>query len=155
LLVEFSEYSIPPTTSHALHEMQLIGIRPIITHPERNAIIQAQTNLLASWVRLGCFGQVTGGSLTGTFGPKAQADALRWIGLGLVHFVASDAHNTRGRPLRLQPAYEVAREQFGDAKARALLMDNPMAAFEGRDLPHVPEITPDGKHKQRKRFWFF
>jgi protein-tyrosine phosphatase len=156
LLVEFSEYSIPPTTSHALHDMQLMGLHPIITHPERNGIIQAQTNLLASWVRLGCFVQVTGGSLTGTFGPRAKADALRWIGLGLVHFVASDAHNTRGRPLRLQPAYEVVREQFGDLKARALFFDNPMAAFEGRELPHVPEVAPDGKPGQkRKRFWFF
>jgi protein-tyrosine phosphatase len=155
LLVEFSEYSVPPTTSHTLHDMQLRGLHPIITHPERNGIIQAQTNLLASWVRLGCFGQVTAGSLTGTFGPKAQADALRWIGMGLVHFVASDAHNTRGRPLRLQPAYEVVREQFSDVKARALFFDNPMAAFEGRELPYVPEVAPERKSGQRKRLWFF
>src|SRR5882724_9931549 len=87
LLVEFSEYSIPPNTGHTLHAMKLAGLHPVITHPERNGIIQAQTNLLASWVRLGCFVQVTGGSLTGTFGPKARADALRWIGMGLVHFV--------------------------------------------------------------------
>jgi protein-tyrosine phosphatase len=155
LLVEFSEYSVPPTTGHTLHDMQLMGLHPIITHPERNAIIQAQTNLLASWVRLGCFVQVTGGSLTGTFGPKAKADALRWIGMGLVHFVASDAHNTRGRPLRLQPAYEIVREEFDDFKARALFFDNPMAAFEGRELPHVPEVAAEGKPVQRKRFWFF
>jgi protein-tyrosine phosphatase len=75
--------------------------------------------------------------------------------MGLVHFVASDAHNTRGRPLRLQPAYEVVREQFSDAKARALFFDNPMAAFEGRELPHVPELAPERKPGQRKRLWFF
>jgi protein-tyrosine phosphatase len=155
LLVEFSEYSVPPTTGHTLHDMKLRGLHPIITHPERNGIIQSQANLLASWVRLGCFVQVTGGSLTGTFGPKAREDALGWIGLGMVHLVASDAHNTRGRPLRLQPAYEVVREQFGDAKARALFFDNPLAAFEGRELPHVPEVAPDGKPGQRKRFWLF
>lgn len=155
LLVEFSEYSIPPTTGHTLHEMKLKGLHPIITHPERNAIIQSQTNLLVSWVRLGSYVQVTGGSLTGTFGPKAKADALRWIEMGLVHFVASDAHNTRGRPLRLQPAYEIVREQFGDFKARALFFDNPMAAFEGRELPYVPEVAAEGKPVRRKRFWFF
>jgi protein-tyrosine phosphatase len=155
LLVEFSEYSIPPTTGHTLHEMKLKGLNPIITHPERNAIIQSQTNLLASWVRLGCYVQVTAGSLTGTFGPKAKADALRWIGMGLVHFVASDAHNTRGRPLRLQPAYEIVREQFGDFKARGLFFDNPMAAFEGRELPYVPEVVAEGKPARKKRFLFF
>jgi protein-tyrosine phosphatase len=155
LLVEFSEYSIPPTTGHTLHDMKLRGLHPIITHPERNGIIQSQTNLLASWVRLGCYVQVTGGSLTGTFGPKARADALRWIGMGLVHFVASDAHNTRGRPLRLQPAYQVVREQFSDGMARALFADNPMAAFEGRELPYVPEVVAAGKPVARKKFWFF
>ncbi len=155
LLVEFSEYSIPPNTGHTLHAMKLTGLHPIITHPERNGIIQSQTSLLASWVRLGCFVQVTGGSLTGTFGPKARQDALRWIGMGLVHFVASDAHNTRGRPLRLQPAYEVVRERFGDEKARGLFDENPLAAFEGRELPHVPEVVPDAKAEKRKRFLFF
>jgi protein-tyrosine phosphatase len=155
LLVEFSEYSIPPNTGHTLHAMKLAGLHPIITHPERNGIIQAQTNLLMSWVRLGCYVQVTGGSLTGTFGPKARADALRWIGMGLVHFVASDAHNTRGRPLRLQPAYQVVRDEFGDARARGLFDENPMAAFEGRELPYVPEVAADVKAGRRKRFLFF
>jgi hypothetical protein len=49
----------------------------------------------------------------------------------------------------------VVQERFGDLKARALFVDNPMAAFEGRELPHVPEVAPDGKPNQRKRFWFF
>ncbi len=155
LLVEFSEYSIPPNTGHTLHAMKLAGLHPVITHPERNGIIQAQTNLLASWVRLGCFVQVTGGSLTGTFGPKARADALRWIGMGLVHFVASDAHNTRGRPLRLQPAYDVVRDEFGEARAWGLFDENPMAAFGGRELPYVPSVAPEEKAGKRKRFLFF
>jgi len=90
--------------NHTLHDLQLMGIRPIITHPERNAILQGQPGRLAAWVQIGCFGQVTAGSLTGGFGPKAQEDALHWIGEGLIHFVASDAHNMTWRPLTLLPA---------------------------------------------------
>ena len=41
LLVEFSDYAIPPNTAHTLHDMQLMGLHPIITHPERNQIIEA------------------------------------------------------------------------------------------------------------------
>src|SRR5258708_22496902 len=37
LLVEFSEYSIPPSMHQTLHEIQLAGLQPVITHPERNA----------------------------------------------------------------------------------------------------------------------
>jgi hypothetical protein len=57
--------------------------------------------------------------------------------------------------LRLQAAHDVVAEQFGDEKARALFFDNPMAAFEGRDLPHVPEIPDDKVSSRRKRFLFF
>jgi protein-tyrosine phosphatase len=155
LLVEFNEYSIPPAMDQTLHEIQLLGLRPVITHPERNAILRLQTERLAKWVRHGCFIQVTAGSITGVFGPGAQKDALRWVAGGLVHIVASDAHNTRGRPLKLQPAFDVVREQFGEDKARALFVENPMAAFEGRDLPHVPELPDEFTPPRRKRFFFF
>ena len=154
LLVEFNEISIPPGMDQTLHEIQLTGLRPVITHPERNRILRAHPERLKKWARQGCFVQVTGGSLTGTFGATAQRDALKWIREGLVHFVASDAHNTRTRPLRLQPAYEVVLHQFGEVKARALFQDNPLAAFEGRELPHVPEIEEE-KPPRRKRFFFF
>ncbi len=40
LLVEFNEYSIPPAMDQTLHEIQLLGLRPVITHPERNAILR-------------------------------------------------------------------------------------------------------------------
>jgi protein-tyrosine phosphatase len=155
LLVEFSEFSIPPTMNHTLHEMQLMGLRPVITHPERNAILQGQPGRLAAWVQLGCFVQVTAGALTGAFGNKSRDDAMRWIGEGLVHIVASDAHNMSWRPLRLQPAYEVVREKFGEEKARALFVDNPLAVFEGRELPHVPEIVLEGKPERRKKKFLF
>lgn len=155
LLVEFNEFSIPPSMDQTLHEIQLLGLRPVITHPERNAILRLQTARLAKWVRLGCFIQVTAGSLTGVFGSGAQKDALRWVADGLVHIVASDAHNTRGRPLKLQPAFELVREQFSEEKARALFVENPMAAFEGRDLPYVPSLPDEVSAPRRKRFFFF
>ncbi len=155
LLVEFSQFSIPPAMDQALHEIQLASMRPVITHPERNAILRAHPERLKKWVRQGCFVQVTGGALTGGFGPGAQQDALRWIGNGLIHFVASDAHNTQSRPLRLQPAYNVVVDRFGQEKAHALFQDNPLAALEGRELPFVPEVEEELPPRRRKRFFFF
>jgi hypothetical protein len=50
----------------------------------------------------------------------------------------------------------------GEDVARALLMDNPLAAFEGRPLPFVPETSEDSSRESdsrgprgKKRFWFF
>jgi len=155
LLVEFNEFSIPPAMDQTLHELQLAGLRPVITHPERNGILRAQPERLLRWVSLGCYAQITAGSLTGVFGQGPKEDAWSWIGRGLVHFVASDAHNTARRPLKLRFAYEAVAERCGEEKARALLLENPLAAFEGRPLPHVPEVSVDPPLARRKRFIFF
>ena len=152
LLVEFNEFAIPPAMDQTLYEIQLSGLRPIITHPERNAILRAQPERLEKWVRNGCYGQVTGGSLAGGFGSNVEATSMEWIGRGLVHFIASDAHNTTSRPHRLRAAYEAVEKRFGREKAEALFVGNPLAAFEGHGLPHVPEVSDAPK---KKRFLFF
>jgi len=54
----------------------------------------------------------------------------------------------------LQPAYDAVSKQFGEEKARALFIDNPLAAFEGRDLPHV-RIFPTKGSATPKKFLFF
>ena len=154
LLVEFNDFSIPPAMDQVLHDLQLAGLRPIITHPERNGILRAQADRLRKWVRSGCFVQVTANSLTGAFGTGSQKDAKRWIEQGLVHFVSSDAHNTRSRPLRLRSAYDLVAKEFGVEKAEALFHDNPLAAFEGRELPYT-EPVDESCAPRRKRFLFF
>ena len=153
LLVEFNEFSIPPTMDQTLHELRLAGISPVITHPERNRILCSDQRRLGNWIRLGCRVQVTGGSLTGAFGKMACERALSWIAKGMVHIVASDAHNTKRRPLVLKPAYEVVLEKFGRQVARALFAENPRAALEGNPLPYAPEVRDIRKAKNR--FWFF
>lgn len=155
LLVEFNDFSIPPSMDQALHELQLAGMHPIITHPERNRILRAQPERLRRWIELGCYAQVTAGSLTGVFGPGSQQDAWTWITNGMIHFISSDAHNTARRPLKLKFAYDAIEDQFGEQRARALLLENPLAAFEGRPLPYVPELLPIPERRKRKRFLFF
>lgn len=155
LLVEFNEFSIPPSMDQTLHELQLAGLRPIITHPERNGILRTHPERLERWIRHGSFVQVTAGSLTGVFGAAAQQDAWSWLARGFVHFISSDAHNTARRPLKLRFAYQAIAGQMGEEVARSFLVDNPLAAFEGRPLPYVPEIASPPEPRRRKRFLFF
>ena len=154
LLVELNEFAVPPAMDQTLYEIQLAGLRPVITHPERNGILRSQPERLEKWVRNGCFSQVTGGSLTGAFGSNIEAISMEWIARGLVHFIASDAHNTTTRPQKLRAAFDVVEKGFGRSKAEALFAENPLAAFEGRGLPHVPEIS-ETSSKKKKRFLFF
>jgi protein-tyrosine phosphatase len=163
LLVEFADYSIPPSMDQALHELHLAGLHPIVTHPERNPLIRTQPERLFQWLRQGCYVQVTAQSLTGRFGATAQQAALEWLDAGAVHFVASDAHNTTSRPLRLKETYEQLAKTRGEDLARAVLVENPLAAFEDRPIPWVPELGDDvgweksagATPRRKKRFFFF
>ena len=163
LLVEFADYSIPPSLDQALHELHLAGLRPIVTHPERNPLIRTQPERLYKWLRQGCYVQVTANALLGKWGQSAQEIAKLWLDMGAVHFVASDAHNTTSRPLRLRETYDLLAKVRGEDVARALLVENPLAAFEDRPLPWVPELA-DGvgwensegaTPRRKKRFFFF
>ena len=162
LLVEFADYSIPPSMDQTLHGLHLAGILPIITHPERNPLIRSKPERLFRWLRQGCYAQVTASSLLGRFGKPAQEAAAQWMGLNAVHFLASDAHNVTSRPLRLKETFDHVAKTWGEDVARAVLVDNPLAAFEGKSLPWVPELDEDiglapggTSTKKRRRFWFF
>jgi len=155
LLVEFNEFSIPPSMDQTLHELQLAGLHPIVTHPERNVILRTRPERLQTWIAHGSYVQITAGSLTGVFGPVAQEVSWLWLAKGWVHFISSDAHNTDRRPLKLKFAFDEIAAQFGEERARALLIENPRAAFEGRPLRYVPDVVSAEEPKRRKRFLFF
>jgi protein-tyrosine phosphatase len=161
LLVEFADFAIPASLDQALHELQLLGLHPIITHPERNPLIRAQWDRLWGWLRQGCYVQVTAQSITGGFGRRAQQAAELLLDARAVHFVASDAHNLATRPLRLKPVYDALAESDGKELALALLEENPRAALESRPLPYLLEplnwrkLASEEAEMPRKRFWFF
>jgi protein-tyrosine phosphatase len=157
LLVEFANFSIPPMVDETLHRLQLLGIVPVITHPERNALLRGDPARLEDWVRRGCTVQVTAISFLGRFGEAAQHWAETWLEQDVVHFIASDAHNTGSRPPQLREAYGVVAARKGEPAAQALFRENPLAAFEGRELPYLPEPreAPRTPSRRRKRFWFF
>ncbi len=158
LLVEFAHFAIPPGVDDTLHSMHLMQLSPIITHPERNGLILHNPAILHGWVTRGCYVQVTAQSFLGRFGPAAQRFSETLLDHNCVHFVASDAHNTDSRPPRLRPAYDFVAKRRGETVARALFEENPLAAFEGRALPYIPEPPekPSAlKSGRRKRFFFF
>ena len=159
LLVEFAEFAIPPSMDDHLHQLQLLGLSIVITHPERNRLIRSHQDRLRGWLHQGCYVQVTAQSLLGKFGEGAQTDAEQWLDEDMVHFVASDAHGTTRRPLLLREAYDAVTSRRGEEVARALFHDNPLAAFEGRALPYEPEqpevAARSSRPGRRKRFLFF
>jgi protein-tyrosine phosphatase len=71
------------------------------------------------------------------------------IEMGLVHFVASDAHDTVYRPCRLDKAREFLEREFGEQYAELVLETHPSAVLCGRELD--TGLLP---RRRRDRKWF-
>lgn len=138
LLVEFPNTSISPKITDMFYEMMVVGMRPILTHPERNLTLQQKPERMHEWLEQGCLVQVTANSLTGRFGKRAQEMGLQLIEQGRVHFLATDAHDLKSRPPVMSEARKLVAEKFGPNTAERLCVTNPLAAFEGKPIAEAP-----------------
>lgn len=141
ILVEFSRDVIPIGAEDVLFNLRILGLRPIITHPERNLAIQADPDLLVPLIYAGNATQITAASLTGEFGGDARRCAEIMVKRRMAHVVATDAHSTLYRRPILSEARKVIAELSGDDEADAAFITRPKAIIEGRELalpePHV------------------
>ncbi|MFP5236415.1 MAG: tyrosine-protein phosphatase [Acidobacteriota bacterium] len=153
LLVEFPDHGIPPAIANTFYQMQCAGVVPILTHPERNPILLANPDLMASWLEVGCLVQITAASLSGQFGSRCQAFAHTLIKKTWVHLVASDAHYMKGRWPRMGEAYQILRDRYGDDLAERLCVRNPRAVVQGEALEFQPE--PEYRDGRAQKRWSF
>jgi len=151
LLVEFSDLLIPRTTQEIFDRMRVAGLTPIVTHPERNGLLHTRLDQLQSWVENGALVQVTGGSLLGRFGRSAKAVATELINRNLVHFIASDAHDTRHRTTSLRDAYDYIAKTWSPSLAQTLFIDAPKAVIDGQEFQLV-DAEPNQSTKKWYRF---
>jgi protein-tyrosine phosphatase len=114
--------------------LSTLGIRAIISHPERHPIIAGQPSVLLRWLAQSAHIQVTCASLLGDFGAAAQQAAWHFLTLGWVCFVATDAHDLDGRRPRMKAAYDQIRAKLGDGTARRVCIENPLRVLEGREV---------------------
>ena len=135
LMVELSNLTIFPITGELFSHLEDAGLRIVVTHPERNPLLRQRPELLQEWVAAGRYLQLTAQSLTGHWGDAARQFCRMLLDRGWAHFVASDTHDVTHRPPTLQPAYAWLKEHYGEARARALLVENPGAALRGESLP--------------------
>lgn len=144
LLVELNDFGIPAQLGDCFARLGDKGIKPILTHPERNPILQKTPQRVLQWVEQGCAVQVTGSALIGDWGQHAWTAAKWLLAHDAVHVLASDAHDTVHRPPRLSQAREAAEELCGADVARALVEDNPRAVIRGKAMPYFPNPVVGG-----------
>ena len=146
VLFELSMSQYPFDLENLVYQMRLAGLQVLLAHPERIRYFKDDVGRYESLVRQGAYGQITTGSVLGVFGEEIESFSEDLVRRRLVHVIASDAHNVRGRPPVLSEAVERVAEWIGPADARRMVEDIPAAFLEGKD-PDVPQ--PSNPHPKR------
>ena len=136
LLVELPDLMAPSSLSGILTRLRSAGITPVLTHPERNTLLQERISHIEHFVEGGCLVQVTAMSILGGFGKMEQRASEYLLQRGLVHFIASDAHDTYHRPPTLAEAHRTILRWFGEDTATVLFVTNPHLVLSGDALPY-------------------
>lgn len=134
LLIEFSDYGIPPNIADLLFQLTSRGMVPIVTHPERNPLLVRRPEKVLEMVDAGALVQVTANSITGFWGDKARSVSEWLLAQGAVHVIASDAHDPKHRRPVLSEARNTVARMLGEQAAEDLVNNIPQAIVEGKPL---------------------
>jgi protein-tyrosine phosphatase len=132
------------------------GFGVLLAHPERSPSFQRDPGRLARLVELGANAQITAGSLAGGFGSLVARTGFAMLEAGLVHVIASDAHDTRRRTPDLRVCAQALTERYGDVEDQLAWMTEaaPAAILDGgapADRPPLPQAP--GLRARVRRAW--
>jgi protein-tyrosine phosphatase len=131
-----------------LSDLRTDGHRILLAHPERCPAFHRDPAALQSFVATGMLVSITAGSLVGRFGRVVRRFALGLFAEGLVHNVASDAHDHLHRGPSVTA--ELDRAGLGPL-AEWLTVTVPEAILHGGEIPTRP---PTSRGVTRSRRWW-
>jgi protein-tyrosine phosphatase len=130
--------------------LQDAGHRILLAHPERCPALHREPRMLETLVRGGVLTSITAGSLVGRFGSQVRRFARQLVEQGLVHNVASDAHDALKRPPGMSGEL---RDAGLGGLADWLTGAVPSAILSGDEIPPSPELPVGGEPRPRRLRW--
>ena len=130
VLVEFGMGEDIDHIRYGLYEALSHGYRPILAHVERYGRMLTRADRVEDFIRMGCYIQVNAGSIMGTFGFSAKQFTKKLLAQGLVHFVATDAHDMGKRKPILSDCAGYVSRKYGEGYAERLFYGNPMSVIK-------------------------
>lgn len=143
-IVELPMLELPSDLEDALFYSRLEGYSPILAHPERNRQVSQNPEILYPFVENGIYLQLDAGSLTGQFGPQVRMAAKKLLESNLVHFIGSDGHDCRNRPMKLGAAAEILEKWKMAKKIDKLVWENPEALIANGSVLPTGQIRHPG-----------
>ncbi|MGV3572041.1 MAG: tyrosine-protein phosphatase [Ramlibacter sp.] len=147
LLLEPSHHVAPPRFEESVFQLVAEGYVPVITHPERLTWVEDHYAVFGNLVKQGCWMQVTAGAVTGVFGTRAKYWAEKFLGDGMTHILATDAHSSGRRAPIMSKAREVAERMLGREEARLLVRGRPQMILDNA----VPSTVPAPPRREEPR----
>ncbi|TDH27375.1 histidinol phosphatase [Segetibacter sp. 3557_3] len=93
ILVEMSYLAPSPYFEESLFKLQILGLIPVLAHPERYSYYHKNFNTYKRYKELGCKLQVNLGSLSGGYGPDVKKAAEKLFKNNMVDFLGTDMHH--------------------------------------------------------------
>lgn len=129
-LFEPPHHIAPPRLEQLAFDVMSAGYMPLITHPERLTWIESHYDVIKQMAHGGAWVQITAGAVTGRFGRRPKYWAERMLDEGLVHILATDAHNLRNRSPNLSHARELVAERLGEQAAADMVLTRPRGVLD-------------------------
>jgi protein-tyrosine phosphatase len=135
----------------ALRALADRGHQIVLAHPERSRSFLQHRWLVAKLIDQGMLSCITARSLIGDYGRSVRAYAWELLEAGLVHAIASDAHDVTRRPPDLLPALEAAGLEPGHIDY--FIGEAPAAILAGDPVPAPPRVfrRPAGPSPHERR----
>ncbi len=124
VLLEFHSSSTRNQILKGTLDVLNCGFTPIIAHAERYDAFRQHHGFAAEVIELGALIQLNAAGVTGEAGFAEKRCCNRMLKKGQVHFIASDAHDTKSRPPKLDRCYRLVRKKYGEDYADALFWEN-------------------------------
>lgn len=125
VLVEFNPMDDFDYIRNGIYQVLAAGYRPIIAHVERYSCMLSKPSRVEELKNMGCYIQVNAGSIMGQYGFSVKQMTKKLLKQQLIHFVASDAHDTDKRAPRLSDCAKYVTKKFGESYSDRIFLENP------------------------------
>jgi protein-tyrosine phosphatase len=131
-----------PFIDRMADELQTKGFKVLIAHPERISAFHSRIEVVEELVANGCLTSVTASSVAGQFGGTVKRFSQELFARGLVHNLASDAHDAEYRSPALRPILDAAVEELPELEGWLdyLTVDAPQAILAGENPSGQPPV---------------
>ena len=110
LLFELPMHKFDEETFDVIYELQILGLKLILAHPERYKPIINDPSLINKFINEGLLFQLNAGSIEGRFGKEVKKTAETLLENNIYNFCGSDAHNISSRSTDLSGCEKIIKQ---------------------------------------------